>query len=87
MIFTNGAYSQGVGGRAAIVYTTGTSSNGRAAGISNYEMEAVAPSILLNHLIDLIETDNPHRNNSLAIFSDSQAALQLLNSLLIMRTA
>lgn len=50
-------------------------------------MEGMAPSIALSYYIDAIETDNTPVNNTLAIFSDSQAALQLLNNPLTMCTA
>lgn len=50
-------------------------------------MESMALSMALNYYIDLIETNNTPENDTLAIFSDSQAALQLLNNPLTLQTA
>lgn len=47
----------------------------------------MALSMALNHYIDLIKTDKTPDNNTLAIFSDRQAALQLINNPLTMQTA
>lgn len=89
VIFTDGSFLQDKGGGAAIALTEFTESEvfGPTTGISNYEMEAMAISMALNHYIDLIETDKAPSNNTLAMFSDSQAALQLLNNPLTMQTA
>lgn len=89
IIFTDGSFIQDVGGGAAIALTTDTRSKafGPVTGITNYKMEIMALSIALNYYIDAIEDDNTPTNNTLAIFSDSQAALHLLNSPLTMGTA
>lgn len=47
----------------------------------------MALSIALNQYIDNIESDYPPTNNTLTIFSDSQAALHLLNNPMTMSTA
>lgn len=88
VIFTDGSYSHEKGGGAAIALTTETKqqSFGPPNGISNYKMKAMALSIALNHFIDTLSTDMTPVNNTLAIFSDSQAALSLLNNPLSMRT-
>lgn len=82
VIFTDGSFIPEMGGGAAMVTETATDSKafGPAAGISNYEMEAMALSIALNHYIDKIETDTVPLNKTVALFSDSQAALHLLNN-------
>lgn len=89
VIFTDGSFLQDKGGGASIALTTFTESEafGPPNGISNYEMESMALSMALNHYVNLIETDSTPDNNTLAIFSDSQAALQLLNNPLTMQTA
>lgn len=81
VVFTDGSYISTTGGGAAIATETMVESKtfGPPEGISNYEMEAMALSIALNHYIDCIETDTTPPNNTLALFSDSQAALHLLN--------
>lgn len=81
VIFTDGYYLQEMGGGAAITLNTETKhlTSGPANGISNYEMEAMALSIALNHFVDKVDTDKAPINNILAIFSDSQAALNLMN--------
>lgn len=82
IIFTDGSFVPEIGGGAAIASNdiVESKSFGPPEGISNYEMEAMALSIALNHYIDRIETDTTPRNNTLALFSDSQAALHLLNN-------
>lgn len=89
VIFTDGSYLQETGGGAAIALETSTkhASYGSVNGITNYEMEGIALSIALNHYIDAIETNNAPRNHTVAIFSDSQSALHLMNNPLTMRTA
>lgn len=42
-------------------------------------MEVMALSNALNHYIDKLETNTTPHNNTVALFSDSQAALHLLN--------
>lgn len=81
VVFTDGSYIPTVGGGAAIATETTEESKtfGPVEGISNYEMEAMALSIALNHYIDHIEANTSPPNNTLALFSDSQAALHLLN--------
>lgn len=82
VIFTDGSYIPEMGGGAAMVSTDTTTNKsfGPEAGISNYEMEAMALSLALNHYIDKIETDSTPGNTTMALFSDSQAALHLLNN-------
>lgn len=89
IVFTDGSYLQEKGGGAAIALKTESEylSFGPVMGISNYKMEAMALSIALNHYIDALETDKIPINNTIAIFSDSQAALQLLSNPLTMRPA
>lgn len=89
VIFTDGSFIQEVGGGATIALATDTRSKafGPVAGITNYEMQIIPLSIALNYYIGTIEADEIPTNNTLAIFSDSQAALHLLNSPLTMRTA
>lgn len=73
VIFADGSYLYEKGGGAAIALTTETKklSFGPANGISNYEMEAMALSLALNHFIDMSNTDQAPTNNMVAIFSDS----------------
>lgn len=89
VIFTDGSFIQDIGGGAAIAFDKETRNKafGPTKGITNYEMELMALSLALNHYIDNLEADNAPTNKTLALFSDSQTALQLLNDPLSMRTA
>lgn len=89
IIFTDGSFIQEVGGGAAIALTTDARSKafGPMTGITNYEMEVMALSLALNYYIDAIEENTTPENNTLAIFSNSQSALQLMNNPLTMSTA
>lgn len=79
VMFTDGSYIPDVGGGAAVATEEGTAKHayGPVEGISNYEMEGMALMIALVQFRQLINL-HPHRYNALAIFSDSQAALDLL---------
>lgn len=46
--------------------------------ISNYEMEAMAISLALNHYMDRIEANLTPQNKTIAMSGNSQAALHLL---------
>lgn len=89
VIFTDGSFLQDIGGGAAIALELETRNKafGPINGITNYKMELMALSLALNYYIDAIETDTTPENNTLALFSDSQTALQVLNNPLSMRTA
>lgn len=79
VIFTDGSYIPDVGGGAAIATKGKVAGHayGPIEGISNYEMEAMALMIALVQFKYF--TDDPSNTfRSLAIFSDSQAALNLL---------
>lgn len=78
VIFTDGSFTQGVGGGAAIATSTTTAAHayGPTEGISNYEMEGMAIMIALIQFRKIME-DNADQYKALAIFSDSQAALEL----------
>lgn len=80
VIFTDGSFIPDVGGGAAIAMEGKTASNayGPNEGISNYEMEAMAIMIALVHFRHLIST-HPDKFTLLAIFSDSQTALDLFS--------
>lgn len=79
VIFTDGSYIPEVGGGAAAAMEERTASHayGPLEGISNYEMEAMAIMIAIVQFRQMISTD-PDKFGALAIFSDSQAALDLL---------
>lgn len=79
VIFTDGSYIPGIGGGAAIAMEDHMLSHayGPVDGISNYEMEAMACMIAMVRFKHVIDT-NPDRFKALSIFSDSQAALDLL---------
>lgn len=89
VVFTDGSYVQETGGGAAMTTTTSVESEafGPVDGVTNYEMELMALSLALNHYIDHIETNTSPVNKTLAIFSNSQAALQLMINPLVMGTA
>lgn len=77
--FTDGSFIPKVGGGAAIAFDNRTAGHayGPIKGISNYEMEGMAIMIALVQFKRFTD-DNPDNFTSLAIFSDSQAALDLL---------
>lgn len=79
IIFTDGSFIPEIGGGAAAAMEEGTTSQayGPMKGISNYETEAMALILGLLKYRTII-TDQPSKYASLAIFSDSQAALELL---------
>lgn len=79
VIFTDGLFIPDVGARAAIAFNqhAGGCAYGPLEGISNYEMETVAFMLAMKKFKQLIDAD-PECFNSLAIFSDSQAALDLV---------
>lgn len=79
VVFTNGSYIPEVGGGAAIATEDRATGHayGPLQGISNYEMETMALMIALFHFRQIVE-ESPHKFSALAIFSDSQAALDLL---------
>lgn len=87
MMFTDGSYIPDVGGGAAVASDELTSGHayGPVAGISNYEMEAVALMIAMVKFRQLTNL-NPNKYEALAIFSDSQAALDLFASPMTPRT-
>lgn len=89
VIFTDGSFIQEVGGGAAIALTDDARHKafGPMAGITNYEMEIMVLSLALNYYIDAIENNTTPINNTLAIFSDSQSALQIMTNPLTMKTA
>lgn len=89
IIFTDGSYLQETGEGAAIALKTEVeyAAYGPLNGISNYEMEAMAQSLALNHYIDALETDQASTNRTVSIFSDRQSALDLMNNPLTMNTA
>lgn len=80
VVFTDGSYIQDVGAGAAIAMKQHTArcANGPVKGISNYEMETMAFMLALTKFKQLIDTDS-NAFKSLAIFSDSQAALDLIS--------
>lgn len=78
IVFTDGSYIPEVGGGAAAVVDDDVikQSYKSLKGISNYEMEAMALMLgLLRFSAKL--TENPNKYKAIAIFSDSQAALDL----------
>lgn len=79
VMFTDGSFIPEVGGGAAAVTEGRVAKHayGPIEGISNYEMETMALLIVIVQFSILI-SESPDRFTSLAIFSDSQAALNLL---------
>lgn len=79
VMFTDGSFIPDVGGGAAAVTEGRVASHayGPLEGISNYEMETMALMMALVQF-NMTTTESPDRFTSLAIFSDSQAALDLL---------
>lgn len=79
VIFTDGSHIPDVGGGAAAAMEEGTIklNYGPVEGISNFETEAMALMLGIVRFTALL-TDYPDKYESLAIFSDSQAALELL---------
>lgn len=79
VIFTDGAYMPNVGGGAAAALDGGVIQQkyGPTEGISNYKMVAMA-LILALLTFSTILTTTPTKYKSIAIFSDSQSALELL---------
>lgn len=79
VVFTDGLYIPEVGGGAAAAMEDCTASHayGPLEGILTYEMEAMAIMIAIVQFRQRINTD-PDKFDALAIFSDSQAALDLL---------
>lgn len=79
IIFTDGSYIPSVGGGAAAAMAGNVASRayGPIEGLSNFEMEAMG---LMLGLVtyNILSTNHPAKYNSLALFSDSQAALALL---------
>lgn len=81
VVFTDGSYMQETGGGAAAAMEEGVIKQkyGPSKGISNYEMEAMALILGLLTFSTLL-SGNPNRYRSIAIFSDSQAALELFTN-------
>lgn len=79
VVFTDGSFIPDVGAGAAIALDQHTAkcAYGPLEGISNYEMETVAFILAMTKFKHLIDTD-PECFTSLAVFSDSQAALELI---------
>lgn len=80
VIFTDGSYIPDVGGGAAAAMEGGVVSKayGPIEGISNFEMEAMGLILGMVTYIILTTTNQPNRFKALALFSDSQAALDLI---------
>lgn len=78
VMFTDGSFIPEVGGGAAVAMKDLAAAHayGPKEGISNYEMEVMAIMIALVQFRKL-HNDNPGKYEALAIFSDSQAALDL----------
>lgn len=78
-MFTDGSFIPDIGAGAAIALDEHTArcAYGPLEGISNYEMETAAFILAMTKFKHLIDTD-PDRFTSLAVFSDSQAALDLI---------
>lgn len=81
VVFTDGSFIPNVGAGAAIAMNNHTvqCAYGPLEGISNYEMETVAFMLAMTKFKQLIDTD-PNSFTSLAIFGDSQAALNLISN-------
>lgn len=79
VIFTDGSYIPQVGAGAAIALDQHAAGHayGPLEGVSNYEMETMAFILAMTKFKQLIDRD-PDRFKALAIFSDSQAALNLI---------
>lgn len=79
VVFTDGSFIPGVGAGAAIASDQQTAwcAYGPLLGISNYEMETMAFMLAMTKFKQLTDAD-PDKFTSLAIFSDSQAALELI---------
>lgn len=79
VMFTDGSFIPDKGAGAAVATTERVASHayGPLTGISNYEMETMALMIALVQF-KLITDESPNRFSALAIFSDSQAALDLM---------
>lgn len=80
MVFTDGSYLPGVGVGAAIAMDQQAArcAYGPVKGISNYEMETMAFMLAFTKFKQKIDTD-PDEFTSLAVFSDSQAGLNLIS--------
>lgn len=81
------AYPGNGGGGAAVAtgYLEISHAYGPVEGVSNYKMEAMAIMIAMVKFRQVADA-HPNKYNSLAIFSDSQAALNLLAQPLDMKT-
>lgn len=81
VVFTDGSFIPNRGGGAAMVMEEVIAAHayGPADGISNCEMESMAIMTALTHFKRLTDI-NRNRYESLAIFSDSQAALELFSN-------
>lgn len=88
VMFTNRLHIPGTGGGGAAVatgYLEISHAYGPVEGVSNYKMEAMAIMIAMVKFRQVADA-HPNKYNSLAIFSDSQAALNLLAQPLDMKT-
>lgn len=81
VIFTDGSYMPDVGGGAAAAFDGGETGQtyGPTEGISNFEMEVMG--LVLGFIaFNILITNDSNKFNKIALFSDSQAALDLLTS-------